>query len=105
MNQNANNGSTPGAQDAQQPGKSATYKRSNRQGRNRPVLITPTDGEQPTALARQSDIDEALSAIPASPITPPEKKGRPKFFSTLGRKEATGEAITADPDAARLARA
>jgi hypothetical protein len=101
MNQNANNGSTPGAQ----PGKSATYKRSNRQGRNRPVLITPTDGEQPTAIARQSDIDEALSATSAATIATPEKKGRPKFFSTLGRKEATGEAITADPDAARLARA
>ncbi len=105
MNQNANNGSTPSAQDAQQPGKAATYKRSNRQGRNRPMLITPTDGEQPTAITRQSDIDEALPAASAATIGTPEKKGRPKFFSTLGRKEAAGETITADPDAARLARA
>lgn len=105
MNQDANNGSTPGAQDAQQPGKSATYKRSNRQGRNRPVLVTPTNGEQPAAIASQSDIDDALSAASATPISTPEKKGRPKFFSTIGRKAATDEVITADPDAARLARA
>lgn len=32
-------------------------------------------------------------------------KGRPKFFSTLGKKEETSEEVTADPAAARLARA
>jgi hypothetical protein len=108
MNQDANNGSTPGArdiQDAQQPGRSTTYKRSNRQGRNRPVLVTPTDGEQPTAIERQSDIDEALAATSTTTTDTPEKKGRPKFFSTIGRKEAASETTTADPNAARLARA
>lgn len=32
-------------------------------------------------------------------------KGRPKFFSTLGKKEETSEVATADPAAARLSRA
>src|SRR5579864_2171626 len=111
MNQDINKGTMSDASgraattDGQESGKSATYKRANRQGRNRPLLVTSPDAQA------QSEASEAPAAgvATATTTTPaevaPEKKSRPKFFSTIGKKEQTSETNTIDPAAARLSRA
>jgi hypothetical protein len=111
MNQEANNGTTSG--NGLQAGKPTTGKRSNRQGRNRPVLATLADGEQAATtpldageeFTTGSDEGGLATATPTEATGAPQKKSRPRFFSTLGKKEETSEALTADPTAARLSRA
>jgi len=104
MSQEQNNG-TPPAQ-----GRPASNKRSNRTGRNRPVLVTGDTTDQLSGDATQegAQLDAQLDAInrvptqaaaEEAPEAAPVKK-RPGFFSTIGKKEET-----ADAAAARLARA
>ncbi|HEU0000813.1 MAG TPA: hypothetical protein VFQ36_07945 [Ktedonobacteraceae bacterium] len=103
MSQEQNTG-TPPAQ-----GKPTTNKRSNRNGRNRPVLVTNDTNDQLSGDSMQEDAQEnALNGIPVqtaieeAPEAAPVKK-RPGFFSTIGKKEEKDEA--ADVAAARMARA
>ena len=103
MSQDENNGTLP-AQD-----RPTSNRRSNRSGRNRPVLVTgdttdqvPGDATQEDAvsgISTQDDMDAQMNAIEEAPEAAPVKK-RPGFFSTLGKKEETTDAA-----AARLARA
>lgn len=115
MNQEVNNGALPGASDT--PGKSATYKRANRQGRNRPVLVNSSEDVKVAISEAKAEADGTSQANEAASTEVPAetasaeggktgaKRRLPKFFSTIGRKEETGESITVDPAAARLARA
>lgn len=95
-------------------GRPASNKRSNRSGRNRPVLVTgdttdrlsgdATQNGLSNGISTQADLDAQVNTINRSQQTaagePPVKK-RPGFFSTLGgKKEETNDAA-----AARLARA
>src|SRR5262252_1059888 len=100
MSQEQDN-STPPAQ-----GKPTNSKRSNRSGRNRPVLVTGDTTDQLSGDAMQEDTQmDAINRVPTqtaieeAPEAAPVKK-RPGFFSTIGKKEET-----ADAAAARLARA
>lgn len=100
MSQEPNTG-TPGAN-----------KRGNRQGRNRPLLVTSSANEQAKSEQVQETGEASQSeSTPTTPATSPAPSRRPKFFSTLARKEPVGEteeakaAGAADPVAARLARA
>jgi hypothetical protein len=108
MNQEANNGAKPGSSDT--PGKSPTYKRANRQGRNRPVLINSSEDVKSAVSEAQAQANETNEASQAASTSADSgkasaKRSLPKFFSTIGRKSETGEAATVDPAAARLARA
>ncbi len=108
MSQEQNNGTPP------VEGRPASNRRSNRSGRNRPVLVTGDTTEQVSGdaaqeesingISTQADIDAQMNAIDSPAQTAageaPAKK-RPGFFSTLGgRKDETTDAA-----AARLARA
>ena len=96
MSQEQING-TPPAQ-----GRPASNKRSNRNGRNRPVLVT---GDTTDQLSSDSIQEDAMNRVPTQTATEetsdaaPARK-RPGFFSTIGKREET-----ADAAAARLARA
>jgi hypothetical protein len=113
MNQETNNGPTPGTPDTEQPGKSAAHRRANRQGRNRAILVTSTESEsEQSANVSDQEVASEISTAPVATATTsmpmtdaPVKKSRPKFFSTIGKKEETSETITVDPAAARLSRA
>lgn len=112
MSQEQNTG-TPPAQ-----GKPTTNKRSNRNGRNRPVLVTNDTTDQLSGDSIQEDTQknargedarkDAMNRVPTrtaieeAPEAAPVKK-RPGFFSTIGKKEEKDEA--ADVAAARMARA
>lgn len=92
-----------------QQNKPATYKRANRQGRNRPVLVTGASTEQASTVDAQAE-ETTASASPAEASTvieetPAVKKNRPRFFSTVGKKDETAEAKETEAAAARLARA
>ncbi|HKV57426.1 MAG TPA: hypothetical protein VJO32_04065 [Ktedonobacteraceae bacterium] len=103
MSQEQNTG-TPPAQ-----GKPTTNKRSNRNGRHRPVLVTSDTNDQLSSDSMQEDTQQDVinltptqTAIEEAPEAAPVKK-RPSFFSTIGKKEEKEEAT--DVAAARLARA
>src|ERR1700674_954499 len=97
MSQEQNNGTPPSQ------GRPTSNKRSNRNGRNRPMLVTGDATDQLSGDSAQ----EATSAPTTTILTDtgetaeaaPVKK-RPGFFSTIGKKEETTDAA-----AARLARA
>jgi len=57
--------------------------------------------------ANSGSTSEAQGGQDAQPATidSPEKKSRPKFFSTIGKRGEPSKTVTADPAAARLARA
>ncbi len=94
MNQEQNTG-TPPAQ-----GKPASNKRNNRNGRNRPVLVTSDSTDQVSGTSTQETTSAPTTTVPAAAEETSPIKKRPSFFSTIGRKEET-----ADAAAARLARA
>jgi hypothetical protein len=100
MSQEQNNG-TPPAQ-----GRPTNNKRSNRNGRNRPMLVTGDATNQLPGDSAQEDAQmDAMNRVPTQTATeePSEAaplKKRPGFFSTIGKKEETTDAA-----AARLARA
>lgn len=94
-----------------QEGKSATYRRGNK-SRNRPVLVSSTTEQEQSATsngavsASASPVVKTTSATSAGEATQVSPaRSRPKFFSTIGRKETATEEKAADPAAARLARA
>jgi hypothetical protein len=95
MSQEQNNGTSPAQ------GRPTTNKRSNRSGRNRPVLVTGDTTDQLSGDSTQeaTPAPTATFAIEEAPEAAPAKK-RPSFFSTIGKKEETP-----DVAAARLARA
>lgn len=92
-------------------GRPTSNRRSNRSGRNRPVLVTGDTTDQlsgdttqqengANGISTQADMDAQMDAINQTAGGPPVKK-RPGFFSTLGGKKEE----TTDATAARLARA
>lgn len=94
-----------------QQSKSATHRRGNK-GRNRPELVSSTPEQEQSATsngaasASESPVVGTTSATTIEEATQvPSARSRPKFFSTIGRKEAVTEEKAADPAAARLARA
>lgn len=105
------NQQNPTGDTSDQQGKSATYKRGNRQGRNRPMLVTPATGQTQVEQQSSSLTDGVptaagtMKSTPTATVVAPVTKSRPKFFSTVGRKAEAVEEKTVDPDAARLARA
>ncbi|MGH2494721.1 MAG: hypothetical protein ACRDIV_08440 [Ktedonobacteraceae bacterium] len=103
MSQEQNTGTPP------TQGKPTTNKRSNRNGRHRPVLVTSDTNDQLSSDSVQEGTQEdAINRVPTqtaieeAPEAAPVKK-RPSFFSTIGKKEEKEEAT--DVAAARLARA
>jgi hypothetical protein len=88
--------------------KAASNKRSNRAGRNRPVLVSSTSNDQvPMDQPVVETSDATLPVAEDSPTTKVEDarpRRLPKFFSSVGKdtKEQTEEA---DPRVARIARA
>jgi hypothetical protein len=100
MSQEQNNG-TPPAQ-----GRPTNNKRSNRNGRNRPMLVTGDTTDQLSGDSAQENAQmDAMNRVPTqTAIQEPSEaaplKKRPGFFSTIGKKEETTDAA-----AARLARA
>src|SRR6202521_4588955 len=96
MSQEQNNGTPPSQ------GRPTNNKRSNRNGRNRPMLVT---GDTTDQLSGNSVQEDAMNRAPTQTATeePSEAapfKKRPGFFSTIGKKEETTDAAVA-----RLARA
>jgi hypothetical protein len=96
MSQEQNNG-TPPAQ-----GRPTNNKRSNRNGRNRPMLVTSDTTDQLSGDSAQEDAMNRITTQTATeePSEAAPVKKRPGFFSTIGKKEETTDAA-----AARLARA
>lgn len=95
MSQDQNTGTQP-----TQQGKPATNKRTNRNGRNRPILVTDDATDQMSGAEAQATASAPITTIPTAIQEAPPVKSRPSFFSTIGKKEET-----ADVAAARLARA
>ena len=109
MSQEQNSGNPP------VEGRAASNRRSNRSGRNRPVLVTGDTTDQVHGDVAQGDtqIDEgqdarqdAINRVPTEAATVEAAKTAPArklpgFFSTLGGKKEE----TTDAAAARLARA
>jgi hypothetical protein len=107
MSQEQNNGIPP------TEGRPTSNRRSNRNGRNRPVLVTGDSTDQASGDAMQQDgvngistqaeMDAQMDAINRNATEETPARKRPGFFSTLGGKKE--EAISTDATAARLARA
>lgn len=108
MSEEQNNGTSP------VEGRSTSNRRSNRSGRNRPVLVTgdTTDRVSGDAaqedgvngISTQADMNAQMETINRSAQTVSGEstvKKRPGFFSTLGGKKDD----VADATAARIARA
>ena len=103
MNQETNSE----AQDNRQE-RSTSSKRGSRAGRNRPVLVTTTADSEVTQDQPAEEISDAAQPIAEVATTTTDEAPRPrrlpKFFSSIGRNEQE-QAITANPEAARIARA
>src|SRR5579864_3703571 len=102
MNQETNSE----AQDNRQ--ERSTSKRGSRAGRNRPVLVTPNADSEVTQDQPAEEISDATQPVAEVATTTTDEAPRPrrlpKFFSSVGRNEQQ-QAITANPEAARIARA
>ena len=103
MNQETNSE----AQDNRQE-RSTSSKRGSRAGRNRPVLVTTTADNEVTQDQPAEEISDAAQPVAEVATTTTDEAPRPrrlpKFFSSIGRNEQE-RAITANPEAARIARA
>jgi hypothetical protein len=103
MNQETNSE----AQDNRQE-RSTSSKRGSRAGRNRPVLVTPNADSEVTQDQPVEEISDATQPVAEVATTTTDEAPRPrrlpKFFSSVGRNEQQ-QAITANPEAARIARA
>lgn len=105
MSQEQNNGIPPVGN------RPTSNRRSNRSGRNRPVLVTGDSADQASGdamqedgfngISSQTDMDAQMDAINSNATEEAPVKKRPGFFSTLGGKKEE----TTDAAAARLARA
>jgi chemotaxis protein histidine kinase CheA len=102
MNQETNSE----AQDNRQ--ERSTSKRGSRGGRNRPVLVTPNADSEVTQDQPAEEISDATQPVAEVATTTTDEAPRPrrlpKFFSSVARNEQQ-QAITANPEAARIARA
>ena len=103
MNQETNSE----AQDNRQE-RSTSSKRGSRSGRNRPILVTPNADSEVTQDQPAEEISEATQQVAEVATTTTDEAPRPrrlpKFFSSVARNEQE-QAITANPEAARIARA
>jgi len=103
MNQETNSE----AQDNRQE-RSTSSKRGSRAGRNRPVLVTPNADSEVTQDLPAEEISDATQPVAEVATTTTDEAPRPrrlpKFFSSVARNEQQ-QAITANPEAARIARA
>ncbi len=103
MNQETNSE----AQDNRQE-RSTSSKRGSRAERNRPVLVTPDADSEVTQDQPAEEISDATQPVAEVATTTTDEAPRPrrlpKFFSSIGRNEQE-QAITANPEAARIARA
>ena len=103
MNQETNSE----AQDNRQE-RSTSSKRGSRAGRNRPVLVTPDADSEVTQDQPAEEISDATQPVAEVATTTTDEAPRPrrlpKFFSSVARNEQQ-QAITANPEAARIARA
>jgi hypothetical protein len=103
MNQETNSE----AQDNRQE-RSTSSKRGSRGGRNRPVLVTPNADSEVTQDQPAEEISDATQPVAEVATTTTDEAPRPrrlpKFFSSVARNEQQ-QAITANPEAARIARA
>ena len=103
MNQETNSE----AQDNRQE-RSTSSKRGSRAGRNRPVLVTPDADSEVTQDQPAEEISDATQLVAEVATTTTDEAPRPrrlpKFFSSVARNEQQ-QAITANPEAARIARA
>ena len=103
MNQETNSE----AQDNRQE-RSTSSKRGSRAGRNRPVLVTPNADSEVTQDQPAEEISDATQPVAEVATTTTDEAPRPrrlpKFFSSVARNEQQ-QAITANPEAARIARA
>lgn len=103
MNQETNSE----AQDNRQE-RSTSSKRGSRAGRNRPVLVTPNADSEVTQDQPAEEISDATQPVAEVATTTTDEAPRPrrlpKFFSSVARNEQE-QAITANPEAARIARA
>ncbi len=104
MNQETNSE----AQDNRQE-RSTSSKRGSRTGRNRPVLVTPNADSEVTQDQPAEEISNATQPVAEVATTTttdeaPRPRRLPKFFSNVARNEQQ-QAITANPEAARIARA
>ena len=103
MNQETNSE----AQDNRQE-RSTSSKRGSRAGRNRPVLVTPNADSEVTQDQPAEEISDTTQPVAEVATTTTDEAPRPrrlpKFFSSVARNEQQ-QAITANPEAARIARA
>jgi hypothetical protein len=100
MNQETNSE----AQDNRQE-RSTSSKRGSRAGRNRPVLVTPDADTQDQPAEEISDATQPIAEVATTTTDEaPRPRRLPKFFSSVARNEQQ-QAITANPEAARIARA
>ncbi|HEV2580806.1 MAG TPA: hypothetical protein VGT44_08140 [Ktedonobacteraceae bacterium] len=103
MNQETNSE----AQDNRQE-RSTSSKRGSRAERNRPVLVTPDADSEVTQDQPAKEISDATQPVAEVATTTTDEAPRPrrlpKFFSSVARNEQQ-QAITANPEAARIARA
>ncbi len=102
MNQETNSEAQDNLQE-----RSTSSKRGSRGGRNRPVLVTTSDSEvtQDQPAEETSEATQPVAEVATmTTAEAPRPRRLPKFFSSVARNEQ-GQAITANPEAARIARA
>lgn len=103
MNQETNSEAQDNLQE-----RSTSSKRGSRAGRNRPVLVTPNADSEVTQDQPVEEISDATQPVAEVATTTTDEAPRPrrlpKFFSSVARNEQQ-QAITANPEAARIARA
>lgn len=88
-----------------QAGKPTSSKRAHRA--NRPVLVTAQESADNAEATGQVTEEAAQPETPVAVQTaePGERKRRPGFFSNIGKSDKAADKPTADPQAARMARA
>src|SRR5260221_13823541 len=103
MTQRTNSGGQENRQE-----RSTSSKRCSRAGGNGPVLVTPDTNSEVTQDQPAEEISDATQPVAEVATTTTDEAPRPrrlpKFFSSIGRNEQQ-QAITANPEAARIARA
>src|SRR2546423_14285803 len=85
----------------------SSSKRSARAGRNRPVLVTSSEGEGNERLEESSPtLEESRAEVEAQnvPVAAPKRR-MPAFFSTVGKRTRAEESQETEQAQARIARA
>src|SRR5260370_6295942 len=103
MNQETNSEAKDNRQE-----RSTSSDRGSRAGRNRRVVVTADADSEVTQDQPAEEISDATQPVAEVATTTTDEAPRPrrlpKFFSSIGRNEQQ-QAITANPEAARIARA